>query len=105
MSVIDKRKLYEDMYHEAFEVDSDMQKWDSGCWIRFKLFENVLARQENIDCVPVKRGRWINEQTRVKGLFAEYCYNCSECGRPTGYDRYPYTQYCPGCGAYMENVV
>jgi hypothetical protein len=30
------------MYHAAFESDTDMQRWDSGCWIRYKLFEQVL---------------------------------------------------------------
>lgn len=30
------------MYHEAFEVDTDMQKWDGGCWIRYKMFENCV---------------------------------------------------------------
>ena len=29
------------MYHEAFETDSQMQKWDSGCWIRYKMFERM----------------------------------------------------------------
>lgn len=29
------------MYHEAFETDSDMQRWESGCWIRYKLFERT----------------------------------------------------------------
>lgn len=28
------------MYHEAFETDTDLQKWDGGCWIRYKMFEN-----------------------------------------------------------------
>lgn len=35
-------KLRAIMYHKAFEEDSDMQKWDSGCWIRYKMFENAL---------------------------------------------------------------
>lgn len=30
------------MYHEAFETDSPMQKWESGCWIRYKMFEKNL---------------------------------------------------------------
>lgn len=40
--------LHEKMYHEAFEVDSEMQKWDSGCWIRYKVFENCES-----DCPTV----------------------------------------------------
>lgn len=37
------------MYHEAFEVSHEedgMQKWDSGNWIRYKLFENVIEQLE-----------------------------------------------------------
>ena len=34
--------LKELMYDEAFIRDSEYQKWDSGCWIRYKLFENCL---------------------------------------------------------------
>ena len=40
--LIDANKLEAMMYHEAFETDSDMQKWDSGCWIRYKVFENCM---------------------------------------------------------------
>ena len=42
--LIDANKLEAMMYHEAFEKDSDMQKWDSGCWIRYKVFENCMNR-------------------------------------------------------------
>lgn len=34
---IDAEKFEKEMYHEAFvETNSDMQEWDSGCWIRYK---------------------------------------------------------------------
>ena len=39
--LIDANALRQTMYHEAFETDSPMQKWDSGCWIRYKMFENI----------------------------------------------------------------
>lgn len=42
--LIDANKLEAMMYREAFETDSDMQKWDSGCWIRYKVFENCMNR-------------------------------------------------------------
>lgn len=44
--------LKEGMYKAAFLTDSDLQKWDSGCWIRYKLFENVLAGIQPADVVP-----------------------------------------------------
>ena len=39
--LIDADALRQTMYHEAFETDSPMQKWDSGCWIRYKMFERL----------------------------------------------------------------
>ena len=40
--LISRKALKDAMYHEAFEVDSELQKWDGGCWIRYKMFENVI---------------------------------------------------------------
>ena len=55
MRLIDADKLARSMYEEAMIKDSDMQKWDSGCWIRYKLFENVLDAQPTIE----PEQRWI----------------------------------------------
>lgn len=54
--LIDADKLSADMYHEAFEKDSDMQKWDSGCWIRYKMFENVLKAQPTVEAPDINVG-------------------------------------------------
>lgn len=37
-------KVRLEMYAECFEKDNDVQKWDSGCWLRYKLFEDVMDR-------------------------------------------------------------
>ena len=42
------------MYHEAFETDSDMQRWESGCWIRYKLFERTEEAAPTI--IPAEEG-------------------------------------------------
>ena len=57
--LISRQQLRAAMYHEAFEKDSDLQKWDSGCWIRYKLFENVIdnlpsAQPEIVRCKDCK---------------------------------------------------
>lgn len=52
---IDAEKFEDEMYHESFEKDSDMQKWDSGCWIRYKLFADCLEKQPTADVVEVVR--------------------------------------------------
>ena len=62
--LIDRQALRDAMYHEAFETDSDEQRWDSGCWIRYKMFERIL------DSLPPaqperKAGRWIPVTERL----------------------------------------
>lgn len=49
MRLIDADALGNRMYHESFEKDSDLQRWDGGCWIRYKLFEQVLRAAPTID--------------------------------------------------------
>ena len=92
MRLIDADALEARMYHEAFETDSNLQKWDSGCWIRYKMFDNAMAEAPTID--PVKHGKWIEEPN---------CwFRCTNCGEhyPSlrGYMDY---NYCPNCGALM----
>ena len=72
--LIDADKLSADMYHEAFVKDSDMQKWDSGCWIRYKMFENVLKAQPAVQPERIK-GHWIAITSWNN------TYKCSVCGR------------------------
>ena len=52
---IDANELRAMMYHGAFEEDSDLQRWDGGCWIRYKMFENALEQIEPADVVEVVR--------------------------------------------------
>ena len=44
----DLDKLEREMYHKAFETDTDLQRWDSGCWIRYKMFEIAVATASTI---------------------------------------------------------
>ena len=61
MRLIDADALNDSMFHEAFETDSELQKWDSGCWIRYKMFEKHLDMAPTVDAVPVVRGEWIEK--------------------------------------------
>ena len=65
--LIDADALIERMYHDAFETDTDMQKWDSGCWIRYKLFENAIDDAPTIDAVS----EWIPCSKRLPSNFSE----------------------------------
>lgn len=57
MRIIDGDALRGVMYHEAFDTDSDMQRWDSGCWIRYKMFEKAIDNAPTVDAVEVVRCR------------------------------------------------
>ena len=57
MDYISREELRQAMYHEAFETDTNLQKWDGGCWIRYKLFENVI---EHLPAADVVERKWIN---------------------------------------------
>lgn len=60
MKIISADALYDAMYHEAFENDASydeknpMAKWDSGLWIRYKMFENCLDNAPPIETKQVK---------------------------------------------------
>lgn len=61
MRLIDADALRAAMYHEAFENDASydeknpLAKWDSGLWVRYKMFESCLESAPSIDAVP----QWI----------------------------------------------
>ncbi len=67
--LIDAEALSRAMYEEAFEKDSDMQRWDSGCWIRYKLFENVLDRIPSV--VRCKECKYWRKSKTNEGV--RYC--------------------------------
>ena len=52
---IDAELLRAKMYHDAFETDSEEQKWDSGCWIRYKMFERNIEAAPAADVVEIIR--------------------------------------------------
>ena len=100
---IDAEKLEREMYHEAFETDSDMQKWDSGCWIRYKMFENCIAQQPTADVVEVVHGEWERIEKKDETRIINVDFRCSACRRFRFHNgelrRY---KYCPNCGAKMN---
>ena len=89
--LIDADALIDRMYHEAFETDSEMQKWDSGCWIRYKMFENAI---DDAPTIEPKRGEWIDRSGGIEGAW-NYCSVCGE----QAIDLY---DFCPNCGADMR---
>lgn len=86
--LIDADALIERMYHDAFESDTDMQKWDGGCWIRYKMFENAM------DSAPI-----VEERKKGKWKYGNGNGECPFCGRerPLSWDN-----FCGFCGADMR---
>lgn len=95
---IDADELSIAMYEEAMVKDSDMQKWDSGCWIRYKLFENVLKAQKTVDLKPERVGKWDERFVEDENPFFRRRFYCTACGH---WNTYGTPNYCPDCGARM----
>lgn len=57
MRLIDADAFGHRMYHEVFEKDSEDQRWDSGCWMRYRLFEKVLREQPTVEQPEIIRCR------------------------------------------------
>ena len=55
MKLIDAYALTRTMYLKSFETDDGRQRWDSGLWIRYKIFEEARDEQPTVDAVPVIR--------------------------------------------------
>ena len=89
--LIDADALNAEMYHKSFEVDDGRNIWNSGLWIRYKIFEEAIRDAPTIDAVPVVHGKWIYTPTE------QLRYRCSVCGK--GCCRF---NYCPNCGADMR---
>lgn len=69
MRLIDADKLEANMCHEAFETDTDMQKWDSGCWIRYKMFENQIEKLPTVKAIPIDWLRmWFTKKASLIGI-------------------------------------
>ena len=107
--LIDADALNAAMYHEAFETDTDMQKWDSGCWIRYKMFEQAIKAAPTIEAEPVRHAHWngwtAHHWTRKfddngDPIYKEHTYyQCSECRRRTVIK----SAYCSACGCRMDD--
>ena len=65
------------------------------------LIERWIYAQPTIDAVELKHGHW--EYTQIKGapMFSKDRWYCSVC---SVWQTYGGTNYCPNCGAKMDEV-
>lgn len=85
-------------------IDVDKLVNDIAEHITVKAVSRVLAiiqGQPTVDAEPVRHGHWIDE-----GYYADYtnvqAWHCSECNcHVVGYSNDLF-DYCPGCGAKMD---
>lgn len=106
MRIIDADELEKKMYHEAFEVDSELQMWNSGCWIRYKLFEKCLENTPTIDAADRPQGEWIEDPINKNIM---YCSNCKVSytkdflrGMSLYHEPKDTPDFCPICGTRMK---
>ena len=110
--LIDADALAREMYHKSFEVDDGRNVWNSGLWIRYKIFEEAIRDAPIVDAVPVRHGRWVaHTMSEITGYDPALSgddpvctYSCSVCGEDcyvsdTGDDIL--SNYCPNCGARL----
>lgn len=105
---IDRQELRKAMYHEAFETDSDEQRWDSGCWIRYKMFERILGSMPPAQ-PERKKGKWVHGREIAREMIGDCTtavfyedWKCSGCGCVVEEEREPLWNFCPNCGADMR---
>lgn len=67
MKLIDANALAREMYHKSFEVDDGMSVWNSGLWIRYKIFEEAIRDAPTVDAIPVSYIRKTSEEWETDG--------------------------------------
>ena len=73
MRLIDADALSKAMYEEAFENDDSynetnpMARWDSGLWIRYKMFENTIDKAPTIE----PKQEWIPCSERLPSEYSD----------------------------------
>lgn len=81
-----KKKLADELSDALGETD-----FIDGLQHGLKLAIELAEETPTVDAEPIRHGHWVS---RIK------IYECSECG----FAGYPEMNYCPWCGAKMDEV-
>ena len=79
------------------EMESKLDMQELYLPIHFQKF--IVDEIPSADVSPVRHGRWVKEKTDV--LIHWHCSACRECY----YLDMPNSEYCPHCGAKMDEEV
>ena len=76
--LIDAYELEREMYRKCIDTDEEIEKgrakWDSGLWIRYKVFEDTITLAPRVDAVEVVRCKDCSWCATVKSFGKEYLY-------------------------------
>lgn len=106
--------IYDNDFDKAFDeaVDAIEKKEHRLIWaddliackfknpISYNAFANLVKRQPTVEAEPIKHGRWDTQildgimGNRPQAIF------CDKCGQIA----FAKTNYCPNCGARMDEV-
>ena len=100
--IIDAEELEKEMWYRCGISDDEIHKgrakWDSGLWIRYKIFEECIADIPSINAELVNHATWdkaSEDHDEVR--------TCSNCHWITWFDeKHPLFNYCPCCGSKMS---
>lgn len=76
-----------DVYYNTPDINLSCEK-----------FEAAILKIQAADVAPVRHGRWISKNHHGY----EWTFVCSNCGYVDGYPFNDRHNYCPNCGAQMD---
>ena len=79
-----------DVYYNTPDINLSCEK-----------FEEAILKIQAADVVPVVHGRWISKNPHGY----EWIFVCSNCDYIDGYPFNDRSNYCPNCGAKMDENV
>lgn len=86
MRLIDADELRRKMCYKCIDTDEEMKKgrakWDSGLWIRYKVFEDTVTLAPTVEAEPVVRCkdcRWFeNDGYHTNCKIMQFCIEAED---------------------------
>lgn len=103
MRLIDAEALEEsieqiDWYHLARNGEMAKGATSENGWYKEQDIYNAIEEAPTIEAKPVVHGQWISKNPHGY----EWIFVCSNCGYIDGYPFNDRSNYCPNCGAQMD---